>query len=80
MFDSFQNQRHLLKEYPCKILLRHVHNHAIKAADAVPYRTPTQSVQIIFQNLFDRDHSPSSALEIQHTGKESRKLSPNCGR
>ncbi|KAJ4426921.1 hypothetical protein ANN_26720 [Periplaneta americana] len=50
-----------LKTFPCEIHIRHIHNHSMRAVDALRHRRPIEEVQEAFIELFRRGDSPSSA-------------------
>ena len=41
----------------------HWHNHRLEAVDVVRFRRPTKEVKDLFIDMFQKGHSPSSALQ-----------------
>lgn len=64
LFNIFRSKDAYLKEFPTEIMIRHTHNHLINSADTLRHRTPTKQVEEIFEKLFSKGHSPSTAFEI----------------
>lgn len=52
----------LLQKYPCQIEFTNNHNHPILAKEALRRRRPSKAVEDIFTKMFEKRHSPSSAV------------------
>lgn len=63
-----------LKEFPTEVLIRHVHNHPLLAADTLRHRPVNKNVEDEFKKFFSKGHSPSSALEIYKAGLQEKYL------
>jgi len=53
----------LLQTYPCEIVIKQHHNHPVHAAEVLRRRRPTETVKKKFVEIFQKGHSPLSALE-----------------
>lgn len=52
-----------LPEYPCQIEINNNHNHLIHTADSLRERDVSEETKMKLQELFEKGHSPASALE-----------------
>ncbi|XP_047109472.1 uncharacterized protein LOC124777956 isoform X2 [Schistocerca piceifrons] len=53
----------LYKEMPCEVNLVLGHNHSVESAAALRFRQPSSDVKEKLISLFERGHSPATALE-----------------
>ncbi|KAE8736590.1 hypothetical protein FOCC_FOCC017955 [Frankliniella occidentalis] len=52
----------LLQTYPCEITVNYLHNHRVECADSLRHRRPSLEVKSTILHLFEKKHSPASAL------------------
>lgn len=52
-----------LKDFPCEIMLRHIHNHPLSCSESLKHRRPSKEVENAIMDLFSQGHSPTSALD-----------------
>ncbi|CAH0552534.1 unnamed protein product [Brassicogethes aeneus] len=75
-----------LKRYPCIILLRHNHNHPIYSSSSLRFRPPSEQLQNEFRLLFEKGHSPATALTmfkdklLEENGDKYHEIAADGGR
>ncbi|KAF6199887.1 hypothetical protein GE061_006185 [Apolygus lucorum] len=52
-----------LKDFPCEVILRYIHNHPIDGKGALKQKRPGKDVEEDALELFSKGHSPTSAYE-----------------
>lgn len=64
---SIKKKGQLFKEMPCEIDMLVQHNHSIGSAVSLKYRKPSREVQDTLTSLFNKRHSPATALDCMKT-------------